>query len=55
MAFAATKVSFARMPDTLEEALSHKSDPQSRLAAIEDHAEAKAALVERRSPRFSRR
>ena len=52
MALAATKASFARMPATLEQALAVESDIQGRLAATEDHAEAKAAFMERRPPAF---
>lgn len=52
LALAATKSMFARMPATLDEVLAMESDVQGRLAATQDHVEARAAFMERRPARF---
>lgn len=52
LSLASTKAAFARGASSLEEALSLESDMQSRLAATDDHAEAKTAFSERRTAVF---
>lgn len=55
LALAAIKSAFARQPGTLEEALALEADLQSRLAATDDHAEAKAAFAAKRPATFQGR
>jgi enoyl-CoA hydratase/carnithine racemase len=55
VALAMTKAALARMPATLETVLQMEVDAQSALFRTEDHAEGRAAFLEKRPPQFKGR
>ncbi len=52
LAVAATKAAFARLPGPLDTVLAEEVGGQAALMASEDHAEARAAFLEKRPPAF---